>query len=71
MSAEATLQLDGLADVDEDPRMPFLRRFARGEKITRRQGNILLAHSLIYDPHVDGRKRLTPAGRELLAEEGT
>jgi len=27
---------------------------------------IAIAHGLAYDPHVDGRHRLTPVGREKL-----
>jgi len=27
---------------------------------------IAIAHGLAYDPHVNGRLRLTPAGREKL-----
>lgn len=70
---DAALQLDGLADEPEDPRMPALRRFVAGDRKRKsgsREQNILLAHSLIYDPRVDGRLRLTPRGEELLAEEG-
>lgn len=40
-----------------------LRRFHAGQKIGQREQNVLLAHGLLFDPHVDGKLRLTPPGR--------
>lgn len=36
-------------------------------KAKPKQVSIAIAHGLAYDPHVDGRLRLTPVGREKLA----
>lgn len=36
-------------------------------KTSKKAQAIAIAHGLAYDPHVDGRLRLTPAGREKLA----
>lgn len=69
--SDAVLQLDGMEDEVEDSRMPFLRRFVNKQSITKREESILIAHRLIYNPHVDGRMRLTNRGRALLEEEGT
>lgn len=35
-------------------------------KAKPREATIAIAHGLAYDPHVDGRLRLTPVGREKL-----
>ena len=36
-------------------------------KTSAKRTSIAIAHGLAYDPHVDGRLRLTPVGREKLA----
>ena len=36
-------------------------------KTSAKRTQIAVAHGLAYDPHVDGRLRLTPAGRAKLA----
>jgi hypothetical protein len=36
-------------------------------KTKARAQAIAIAHGLIYDPHIDGALRLTPAGRAKLA----
>jgi hypothetical protein len=43
--------------------MEMLRQIRMG-KIRRstKAANVLMAHGLAYDPHVDGRLKLTPAG---------
>jgi hypothetical protein len=64
------IALDGFEPEPEDRRAELLRRWKRGEKLKKRTLSILCAHSLLYDPHVDGRLRMSPAGRELLAMEG-
>lgn len=35
-------------------------------KTNAKATTIAIAHGLAYDPHVDGRMRLTPVGREKL-----
>ena len=47
--------------------MDVLRRVHAG-KVTRgtKAANVPMAHGLVYDPHVDGRLKLTPKGREKL-----
>lgn len=47
----------------------FLEEIERrkiGGKTKPRLQSIAIAHGLAYDPHVDGRLRLTPRGREKL-----
>ena len=61
-STGATL-FDGSADV----RVPidFLQRIQRGEvssASTVREVPVAIAHGLAFDPHLDGRLRLTPTG---------
>lgn len=36
-------------------------------KTSAKKQQILVGHGHAYDPHVDGRLRLTPAGREKLS----
>lgn len=36
-------------------------------KTSAKRTQIAIAHGLAYDPHADGRLRLTPVGREKLA----
>lgn len=47
----------------------FLNRVGRREvapSASSREQAISIAHGLAYDPHVDGKLRLTPTGRERL-----
>jgi hypothetical protein len=44
-----------------------LREIHRTGKARPKRMAIAIAHGLAYDPHVDGRLRLTPVGREKLA----
>lgn len=61
MSPEANRLLVADAFLDE-----IERRKIGGKTKPRLQG-IAIAHGLAYDPHVDGKLRLTPAGRARLA----
>lgn len=65
VSDQAALFDAGLGRAAAD--METLRRIHAG-KVTRgtKAANVPLAHGLAYDPHVDGRLRLTPAGRAKL-----
>lgn len=40
-----------------------------GKSSSKRGKAIAIAHGHVYDPHVDGRLRLTPIGRERVAEQ--
>jgi len=40
-------------------------------KTSAKRTQIAIAHGLAYDPHVDGRLRLTPVGREKLGAAAT
>ncbi|HEX7246435.1 MAG TPA: hypothetical protein VF245_12820 [Solirubrobacterales bacterium] len=44
-----------------------LEEVQRTGKTNAKATTIAIAHGLVYDPHVDGRLRLTPLGREKLA----
>lgn len=44
-----------------------LEQIWRTGKAQPRATSIALAHGLAYDPHIDGKLRLTPLGREKLA----
>lgn len=51
----------GVADLDA------LASIARREQVGAKRTSIAIAHGLAYDPHVDGKLRLTPVGRDKLA----
>jgi hypothetical protein len=44
----------------------FLEEIRDTGKTKPKALTIAIAHGLAYDPHVDGRHRLTPVGREKL-----
>lgn len=44
-----------------------LEQIHRTGKAKPKAVSIAIAHGLAYDPHVDGRLRLTPVGRAKLA----
>lgn len=43
-----------------------LRKIHLRQKPNERRANVAIAHGLAYNPHVDGKLRLTPRGREHL-----
>lgn len=49
----------------------FLEEIAATGKTKARMQTLAVAHGLAYDPHVDGRLRLTPLGRARLAAART
>lgn len=46
----------------------FLEEIRVKGKTKPKAQTIAIAHGLAYDPHVDGRLRLTPRGREKLSQ---
>jgi hypothetical protein len=46
--------------------LAFLAEIRDTGKTKPKQQTIAIAHGLAFDPHVDGRLRLTPRGREKL-----
>lgn len=54
--------MDGMGIDRGAANLDALRRLYSGQKLAKREQNILCAHGLAYDPHVDGRLRLTPPG---------
>lgn len=46
--------------------LAFLEEIRDTGKTKARPQAMAIAHGLAYDPHVDGRLRLTPPGRERL-----
>lgn len=49
--------------------LDLLRRIGNGEKVQAKTKGAtrLIAHGLAYDPHVDGRLRLTDLGEDRIA----
>lgn len=59
-----------MAELTETQRLTnalrFLEEIRATGKTSKRETSIAIAHGLAYDPHVDGRLRLTPPGRAKL-----
>jgi hypothetical protein len=63
--------MDALTDADRlNNAYAFLEEIRVTGKLTgktsKRETSKAIAHGLAYNPHVDGRLRLTPRGREKL-----
>lgn len=61
------------SQADQDRTLAALALLAEirttGKTSSKKGKQIAIAHGHVYDPHVDGRLRLTPVGRERLAEQ--
>jgi hypothetical protein len=59
--------MDTLFNVPSDVDAAALEQIRLEGKAKPKQQQIAIARGLAFDPHVDGRLRLTPAGRAQLA----
>lgn len=58
-----------LTDADRlNNAVAFLAEIRDTGKTSKKATSVAIAHGLAYDPHVDGRLRLTDRGRERLEE---
>jgi hypothetical protein len=62
---------DRLFDVGSAVDTAALEQIRLEGKAKQKAQAIAIAHGLAFDPHVDGRLRLTPAGREKLEGVGS
>jgi hypothetical protein len=53
---------------EESPALAALRKLQAGGKLSEREATIAIAHGDVYDPHIDGRLRLTSAGLAKLRD---
>lgn len=58
--------MDALFDVGQTVDVSALEQIDCEGKAKTKAQQIAIAHGLAFDPHVDGRLRLTPLGREKL-----
>lgn len=59
--------MDLFADAAGGVDVTALEEIRTTGKTSKKAQAIAVAHGLAYDPHVDGRLRLTPVGRAKLA----
>lgn len=59
--------MDLFADAAGGVDVVALEEIRTAGKTSAKRTQIAIAHGLAYDPHVDGRLRLTPVGRARLA----